>query len=52
LDQFPKQGPRSPWRLRQNYVADLLNLRLRSMDDGTLTFSKGERDAMAGVPGA
>ena len=52
LDQFPKQGPRSPWRLRQNYVADLLNLRLRSMDDGTLTFSKGERDVMAGVPGA
>jgi monooxygenase len=52
LDQFPKQGPRSPWRLRQNYVADLLNLRLRSLDDGTLTFSKGERDAMAGVPGA
>jgi monooxygenase len=52
LDQFPKQSARSPWRLRQNYVADLLNLRLRSMDDGTLTFSKGERDAMAGVPGA
>ena len=52
LHQFPKQSARSPWRLRQNYVADLLNLRLRSMDDGTLTFSKRERDAMAGVPGA
>ena len=51
LDQFPKQSVRSPWRLRQNYVADLLNLSLRSMDDGTLTFSKGERDTLAGVPG-
>jgi cation diffusion facilitator CzcD-associated flavoprotein CzcO len=41
LDQFPKQSGKVPWRLRQNYLVDLLNLRLRAIDDGTLVFSKG-----------
>jgi monooxygenase len=41
LDQFPKQSAKVPWKLRQNYLVDLLNLRLRSIDDGTLVFSKG-----------
>jgi len=39
LDQFPKQSGKAPWRLRQNYLVDLLNLRLRPIDDGTLVFS-------------
>jgi monooxygenase len=39
LDQFPKQSAKVPWKLRQNYLVDLLNLRLRSIDDGTLEFS-------------
>ena len=39
LDQFPKQSGKAPWKLRQNYLVDLLNLRLRAIDDGTLVFS-------------
>jgi cation diffusion facilitator CzcD-associated flavoprotein CzcO len=38
LDQFPKQSGKVPWKLRQNYLVDLLNLRLRPIDDGTLVF--------------
>jgi monooxygenase len=54
LDQFPKQSGKVPWKLRQNYLVDLLNLRLRAIDDGTLVFSKGgqpETVAVPGVPG-
>jgi monooxygenase len=51
LDQFPKQSGRVPWTLRQNYLVDLLNLRLRPIDDGTLVFSKGGQGEMASVPG-
>ena len=39
IDEFPQQGPRSPWRLRQNYLVDLLNLKFRPIADGTLRFS-------------
>ena len=52
LDQFPKQSGKSPWNLRQNYFADLLNLSFRSITDGTLVFSKGGQAEMASVPGA
>jgi cation diffusion facilitator CzcD-associated flavoprotein CzcO len=51
LDQFPKQSGKVPWTLRQNYLVDLLNLRLRAIDDGTLVFSKGGEGEMAGVSG-
>ena len=34
LDQQPKQGPRAPWRLRQNYLRDLLTLRYGPLTDG------------------
>src|SRR6266446_4583412 len=47
LDQFPRQSGKAPWKLRQNYFADLLNLRLRAIDDGTLVFSKGGQAEMA-----
>ncbi len=36
---LPRQGRRSPWRTRQNYLLDLLQLRFRRIDDGTLRFS-------------
>jgi monooxygenase len=39
-DKFPKQSAKVPWKLRQNYLVDLLHLRLRSIDDGTLMFSR------------
>jgi hypothetical protein len=44
-DRLAKQGTRAPWRLRQNYLADLLALRWGRIADGTLRFD----EAMAGV---
>jgi cation diffusion facilitator CzcD-associated flavoprotein CzcO len=39
IEQFPKQGTRSPWRLYQNYALDLLSLRFTAVDDGVMRFS-------------
>ena len=39
LDRFPKQGAKNPWRVRQNYFADYLLLRLARVDDPALEFS-------------
>jgi monooxygenase len=33
IDQFPKQGERAPWRLRMNYLRDVLTLRHGSIDE-------------------
>ena len=44
LEQLPKQGDRKPWRLYQNYLLDLLTLRLGRIDDGVLRFAPAERD--------
>jgi hypothetical protein len=44
---LPKQGSRKPWRLRQNYALDLLDLRFGKIDDGTLEFSSLEKPAHA-----
>ena len=38
LSSFPKQGSKRPWKLDQNYVLDLLNLRFGDVDDGTIEF--------------
>ncbi|MGC4889888.1 flavin-containing monooxygenase [Micromonospora sp. DT227] len=43
VDQLPKQGPRAPWRLHQNYPRDV-----RLMRHGPLT--DGVRFARAGAP--
>ncbi len=40
LHYLPKQGSRAPWKLRQNYVMDLITLRHKSVDDGSLVFGK------------
>jgi len=39
LDQFPKQGSREPWKLRQNYVLDIRTIRHGPVDDGAMRFS-------------
>ncbi len=39
LDQLPKQGSKKPWKLNQNYLADLMTLRYGKVDDGVLRFS-------------
>jgi cation diffusion facilitator CzcD-associated flavoprotein CzcO len=38
IDSFPKQGSKRPWKLDQNYVLDILNLRFGDVDDGTMEF--------------
>jgi cation diffusion facilitator CzcD-associated flavoprotein CzcO len=38
VDEFPKQGSRTPWRLRMNYLRDVVALRLGSLDDGAMSF--------------
>lgn len=39
IDKFPKQGSKTPWRLHQNYVRDLLALRYGSVEDEAMEFS-------------
>jgi monooxygenase len=41
VDQFPRQGVRSPWRLHQNYPRDIALLRFGSLDDEAMEFSAG-----------
>jgi hypothetical protein len=40
LPDLPKQGPKAPWRLRMNYVLDLLTLRFGRIDDEVLSFRR------------
>ncbi len=39
-DAFLKQGSKAPWIMRQNYLLDLLSLRLGKLDDGVLEFAR------------
>ena len=54
VDAFPKQSAKRPWLLRQNYLVDLLNLKFRPIEDGTLAFSRaaavGFADAHRATP--
>ncbi|WP_404365455.1 flavin-containing monooxygenase [Marinobacter sp.] len=43
LAHLPKQGDRSPWRLYQNYLLDLLNLRFGRVEDGSMNFCRARR---------
>ena len=38
LHTLPRQGSKTPWRLHQNYVKDLLMIRYGRVDDGTMEF--------------
>jgi monooxygenase len=38
IDQFPKQGTKAPWRLHQNYLLDIFNLRVASLRDKAMKF--------------
>jgi cation diffusion facilitator CzcD-associated flavoprotein CzcO len=40
IHEFPKQGSKQPWRLRQNYALDLRAIRRAPIDDGTMRFSR------------
>ena len=39
LHELPSQGSKTPWRLHQNYVKDILMLRRGRLDDGAMEFS-------------
>ena len=48
LDRLPKRGSRAPWKLRQNYLFDILTLRYGSIADEAMEFSPlPERPARA-----
>jgi len=36
LDEFPKQGSKEPWKLRQNYLLDIGTIRRGAIEDGAL----------------
>jgi monooxygenase len=40
IDQLPKQGSKLPWKLRNNYVLDTINLKTAPLDDGVMEFSR------------
>jgi len=39
IDKFPRQGKASPWRVHQNYVRDLMDLKFGPVDDDAMEFS-------------
>ncbi len=52
IDNFPKQGSRTPWRLHQNYARDILDVRHGKLDDGALVFSRARVSATPKAPAA
>jgi hypothetical protein len=40
LGTLPRQGARKPWKIHQNYVRDLLSMRLSRVNDGTMEFKR------------
>ncbi|MFJ8582132.1 flavin-containing monooxygenase [Micromonospora sp. NPDC093277] len=50
VDRLPKQGPRAPWRLHQNYPRDLLLMRYGRLTDEGVRFSRTGASADAGQP--
>jgi len=44
---FPKRGTVAPWKLKQNYIHDLLTLRYSRVDDGAMVFSNPDVSARA-----
>lgn len=51
LDKLPKQGDRAPWKLRQNYLLDLITLRHGSIRDDAMHFARAGQ-AVEQAPGA
>ncbi len=40
IGRFPRQGSEAPWRLYQNFALDILSLRFRPLEDGTMRFCR------------
>jgi monooxygenase len=47
---WPKQGPEKPWRQYQNYLLDMVTLRLGAVDDGVIQFAGAPAVADAPEP--
>jgi cation diffusion facilitator CzcD-associated flavoprotein CzcO len=47
LPSLPKQGPRAPWRLYQNYIRDLFLLRHGKVNHRVMEFRRAERSGAA-----
>jgi len=37
-DKLPKQGSKLPWKLHDNYLLDMMTIKVRSLDDGVMKF--------------
>jgi monooxygenase len=44
LPSLPSQGSKTPWRLHQNYIKDIVMLRHGRVDDGVMEFSRAGKD--------
>jgi hypothetical protein len=51
-DRLPRQGIDDPWRVTQNYRADIKSLRFGPIDDGVLRFDAGSPTRNAGAGSA
>ena len=40
MEKYPRQGDRGPWRVTQNYAADMMALRYDKLEDGVMQFRK------------
>jgi cation diffusion facilitator CzcD-associated flavoprotein CzcO len=47
---LPKQGPGSPWLIRQNYILDMLTMKLGRVEDGILKFGVATAIVRADIP--
>ncbi len=46
IDEFPRSGSRSPWRLAMSYPQDVVALRHGRVEDGVMRFSSRSRPAL------
>ena len=49
LDRLPKQGPRPPWRLNQNWFKDIRVFRRAPLEDEGISFHRAPDAARGGV---
>jgi cation diffusion facilitator CzcD-associated flavoprotein CzcO len=43
IDKLPKQGSARPWLARQNYLLDVVDMKLRRLDDPAMRFGRATR---------
>ena len=47
---LPKSATKAPWLIRQNYIRDMLTMKLRRLEDGVLEFSRAIPIRRADLP--